>query len=116
MASRAFPQQIRGRPCLPTPAAWAAESSRPTKLKQILPASRLGRKAVLQLQQIARIIFHRRKHYWLWSPESSKYPSPPIISGESWRVTNPRKPLARDRPVNANRTHLARQCHTVGAL
>ena len=75
MASRAFPQQIRGRPCLPTPAAWAAESSRPAELKQIIPASRLGRKAVLQLQQISRIIFHRGKHYRLWSRESSKYPS-----------------------------------------
>src|ERR1019366_608949 len=75
MASRTFPQHIGSRPCLPTPAARAAESFWPAELKQIRPASRLGRKAALQLQQILRIIFHRRKHYRLWSPESSKYPS-----------------------------------------
>src|ERR1019366_7509326 len=75
MASRTFPQHIGSRPCLPTPAARAAESFWPAELKQIRPASRLGRKAALQLQQILRIIFHRRKHYRLWLPESSKYPS-----------------------------------------
>src|ERR1039458_2891583 len=87
MTSRAFPQQIRGRPCLPTLAAWAAESFRPAEVKQILPASRLGRKTALQLKQISRIIFHRRKHYRLWSPESSKYPSRP-----KWAVPSCRPP------------------------
>src|ERR1019366_2224396 len=81
MASRTFPQHIGGRPCLPTSAAWAAESFWPAELKQIRPASHLGRKAALQLQQISRIIFHRRKHYRLWSPESSKYPSTGILAG-----------------------------------
>jgi hypothetical protein len=39
------------------------------------PGQPLGRKAVLQLQQISRIIFHRRENYRSWSRESSKYPS-----------------------------------------
>ena len=58
----------------PTSAVWATESFRPAELKQILPASRLGRKAVLQLQQISRINFHRWKPDRLWSPESSTIP------------------------------------------
>jgi len=79
MTSRALPQQIGSWPGLPASTARAAESIRPAKLKQIRPASRLGREAPLQFQQVPRIIFHSKKNYWLWSPESSKYPSETLI-------------------------------------
>src|SRR5215472_17010325 len=75
MTPRALPQQIRRRPRLPPSTARALEAIRPAQLKQICPAGLLGRKPGLQFQQISRIVLHGPKHYRLWSPESSKYPS-----------------------------------------
>src|SRR5262249_21645813 len=75
MTPRALPQPIRRRPRLPPATARALEAIRPAQLRQIPPAGLLGRKPGLQFQQVSRIVLHDPKHYRLWPPESSKYPS-----------------------------------------
>jgi hypothetical protein len=77
------------RPALPPATARAAKAVRPAKLKQIIPASRLGRKLGLQFQQISRIILHGQKHHKLWLRQSNKYP---IGKEETQMRTNDKTP------------------------
>src|SRR6516164_7045306 len=87
------------RPALRLATARAAKTVRPTKLKEILPAGRLGRKACLQLPQVSRIILHGQKHYRLGLRESSKYPSWTIkIPAHEKQVRVDRR---RNRPVHS---------------
>ena len=71
------------------PASRTTKTLRPAELTQILPTGLLASETRLELGQIPGIIFHRPRSYILGSPESSKYPSKPVIlTGVSthWRA------------------------------
>src|SRR5215471_16119828 len=65
VAGRALQKDFGFRPALPPTTARATEPVGPAEPKQVFPAGPLRREASLKLQQIPRIILHRRSYYSL---------------------------------------------------
>jgi hypothetical protein len=75
MAVRTLEPHLPNSPCTPMRATGAAEAFRPPQPNEVISAGSIGRKTLLQLKQVARVIgVHTSRRYREREPASSRYP------------------------------------------